>query len=192
MPTPFTIRPLERRDVETVATFEREIALASFPEDPVTDLSFYAKKLNNNLGQPGALVAELNGEVVGWAWVAPRENFTTQERYCDFRSLYVAPAGRSLGVAFVLMRAVLDFCRANRLAKIVGRTSARNETMRAVYRLYDFAEKHVVYEREVDLPPGGAVVTTGATAGGVKARPSAPVPKDAGRPSRHNRHNRRP
>src|SRR5215471_232633 len=41
----FRLRPLEPRDVDTVAHFEREIAKVSFPDDPITDLGFYAKKV---------------------------------------------------------------------------------------------------------------------------------------------------
>ena len=151
MGTSFIIRPLERRDVDVVAIFEREIALASFPEDPVTDLAFYGKKLNNNLAQPGTLVADADGKAVGWLWVAKRENSVTKERYCDLRSLYVAPEWRHLGVAFALMDAALAFCRKYHLSKVAGRTFARNEPMQALYQLYGFAPKHIVFERELKL-----------------------------------------
>src|SRR5580693_4301182 len=40
------LRRLEPEDVPVIAQFEREIAEISFPEDPVTDLAFYERKLN--------------------------------------------------------------------------------------------------------------------------------------------------
>jgi hypothetical protein len=39
------LRPLKAEDVEIVASFERDIAKISFPDDPITDLTFYMKKV---------------------------------------------------------------------------------------------------------------------------------------------------
>ena len=39
------LRPLRAEDIETVASFERDIAAISFPDDPITDLAFYKKKV---------------------------------------------------------------------------------------------------------------------------------------------------
>ena len=41
------LRPLQLGDVETVAAYEREIAKISFPDDPITDLDFYIKKVRS-------------------------------------------------------------------------------------------------------------------------------------------------
>jgi len=118
-----------------------------------------------------------------WAWVAERENFTTKERYCDFRSLYVAPGRRGTGAAFALLNACLDYCEINGLSRIVGRTSAENEAMQALYRRYGFAPKHIVFERRVGLPPG-------------KPRPKVSEPRRPADPPRptggETRYRRRP
>jgi hypothetical protein len=41
--SPFRIRGFAAEDVEIVASFEREIAKISFPDDPIVDLDFYKK-----------------------------------------------------------------------------------------------------------------------------------------------------
>ena len=176
-----TIRLLEDHDLDRVAEFERDIALASFPDDPVTDLDFYRRKLAAAVGRPGSLVADVGGEAVGWAWVAERENFTTKERYCDFRSLYVAPGRRGTGAAFALLRACLDYCEINGLSRIVGRTSAENEAMQALYRLYGFAPKHIVFERRITLPVGKARPDIS------ESRPPASRPRPTGGETRYRR-----
>ena len=75
------LRPLEIRDVEAVAAYEREIAKISFPDDPITDLGFYVKKVRRLVDDRGAatFVAEDDTGVVGWAYVSKRQNFITKE-----------------------------------------------------------------------------------------------------------------
>src|SRR5262249_62352223 len=106
-PTALTLRRLTPADVPLVAEFEREIAEISFPEDPVTDLGFYEKKLRQAIDdrRAEAIIAEVGGKVAGWAWLAERENFTTKERYGDLRSFYVAVGFRGPAVSLGLMRA---------------------------------------------------------------------------------------
>jgi GNAT superfamily N-acetyltransferase len=156
MPEPpdILLRLLQAADIPAVSEFERDIALVSFPDDPVTDLAFYEKKLRAAMGDPRAvaLVAEKRGRVVGWAWLAERENFTTKERYGDLRSFYVARDERGGGVAFALMRACLEEGKRRDLKRLVGRTAATNEAMQALYDLYGFEAKHVVYELVTDAP----------------------------------------
>lgn len=198
-----TLRRLRPDDFEVVAGFEREIARISFPEDPVTDLGFHVRRLEKALMEREAapvVAVDADGRVVGWAWVGVRENFATKARYGDFRSLYVAPEARAAGVAFALMREVLRFCAAHRLTAVVGRTSATNEAMAAVYELYGFRAKHVVYElaltpaapgdREARADPGPRGEDP-ARAPRPDAPPSA-TPRAGGTPSRDRRDTRRP
>src|SRR5258705_13740920 len=65
------LRPLKAEDVEIVASFERDIGKISFPDDPITDLTFYMKKV-------GKLIDDRNAETFGaddgtgpggWAYV---------------------------------------------------------------------------------------------------------------------------
>jgi ribosomal protein S18 acetylase RimI-like enzyme len=146
------MRPLAAADIPRVAQFEREIARISFPEDPIDDLGFYERKLAAALGERKhlLLVLELYGEVVGWAWLAPRSNFVTKESYGDLRSFYIDARIRGTAAALRLMRACLDHCRAQGLKRMVGRTAATNEQMQALYRLVGFEPKHVTFELALD------------------------------------------
>jgi GNAT superfamily N-acetyltransferase len=145
------LRRLEAGDVPTVAQFEREIAEISFPDDPVTDLAFYERKLRQAIGDRKSepMVAVAGGRIVAWAWIGTRENFITHERYGELRSFYVVKDFRGTGYAMKLMRACLDYCATHGLARLTGRTHAANESMQAVYEMYGFEAKHVVYERRI-------------------------------------------
>ena len=146
-----TLRRLAPEDVPTIAQFEREIAEISFPEDPVTDLAFYERKLQQAVGDRKSepLVAVADGRIVAWAWIGVRENFVTHERYGELRSFYVVADFRATGYAIKLMRACLDYCATHDLACLSGRTHAANEAMQSVYEMYGFEAKHVVYERRI-------------------------------------------
>src|SRR3977135_2761900 len=111
------LRPLKTEDIEIVASFERDIAKISFPDDPVTDLAFYMKKVGKLVDDRNAatFVAEDDSGVVGWAYVSKRQNFITKETYADFHSIFVSPSQRGTGTADRLAEAVFDFCRNQKL-----------------------------------------------------------------------------
>jgi GNAT superfamily N-acetyltransferase len=142
---------LTEESVRDVAAFEAEIARISFPDDPVTDLDFYARRLRKSIAdrEEEPLTGWVDGTLAAWAWIAPRKNFITGERYADLRSFYVIADYRGAGVALRLMRRCLEFCTEHKLTRIVGRTAFDNESMRAIYDLYEFQPKHIVYERKV-------------------------------------------
>ncbi|HEY1545951.1 MAG TPA: GNAT family N-acetyltransferase [Xanthobacteraceae bacterium] len=150
------LRRLKPEDVPAIAQFECEIAEISFPDDPVTDLAFYERKLRLAVDDPksGAMVAEADGRIVAWAWIGVRENFITHERYGELRSFYVVADFRATGYAMRLMRACLDHCATHGLARLMGRTHTANEAMQSVYEMYGFEAKHVTYERRVEPAAG--------------------------------------
>ncbi|BDA85287.1 hypothetical protein Sa4125_28290 [Aureimonas sp. SA4125] len=154
-PTP-KIRNFKPADIDAVAGFEAEIAVRSFAEEAVTDLDHYRKKLGKLLkyGDDWTKVLVLTDDrgaeaVVGWAWVAPRQNFITGDTYADFRSLYVDGAKAGPSAAIMLLRAVLAHCEAKGFTRIVGRTATSNAAMRSLYALAGFQERHVVYELDI-------------------------------------------
>ena len=108
--SPARLRPLQVKDVEAVAAFERDIAKISFPDDPITGLDFYIKKVRRLVDDRGAatFVAEADGEVVGWAYVSKRQNFITKESYADFHSIFVSPSQRGTGTVGKLCDAVFN------------------------------------------------------------------------------------
>jgi RimJ/RimL family protein N-acetyltransferase len=151
--TSYRLRSLEEKDLETVATFEREIAKVSFPDDPITDIHFYVKKLRHLLENrdAAAFVVEDSSGLVGWANVSKRRNFITKDAYADFHSIYVAPSQRGTGVVADLVDAVLGFCRQHDLDRVVFRTRATNEPMKAVLARFGFVPTQIYYEKAVDM-----------------------------------------
>ena len=144
------LRPLQVGDLEAVASYEREIAKISFPDDPITDLDFYIKKVRKLIDDRGAatFVAEAGGEVVGWAYVSKRQNFITKESYADFHSIFVSPSQRGTGTVGKLVDAVFDYCRSEKLDRVVFRTRATNEPMKAVLARVGFVPTQIFYERQ--------------------------------------------
>jgi len=147
----FELRRLKSSDVETVASFEREIAKISFPDDPITDLGFYAKKLERVVhdSNAAAFVAQDASGLVGWAHVSKRRNFITKEAYGDFHSIYVSPSQRGTDVVGELVRAVFDFCRDENLDRVVFRTRATNEPMKRVLARFGFLPAQIYYEKSL-------------------------------------------
>ena len=147
------LRPLRTEDIEIVASFERDIAKVSFPDDPITDLGFYMKKVGKLVDDRNAatFVAEDDSGVVGWAYVSKRQNFITKETYADFHSIFVSPSQRGTGTADRLAEAVFDFCRKQKLDRVVFRTRATNEPMKAVLARIGFVPAQIFYEKAIDL-----------------------------------------
>jgi RimJ/RimL family protein N-acetyltransferase len=147
------LRPLKTEDIEIVASFERDIAKISFPDDPVTDLAFYMKKIGKLVDDRNAatFVAEDDSGVVGWAYVSKRQNFITKETYADFHSIFVSPSQRGAGTADRLAEAVFDFCRNQKLDRVVFRTRATNEPMKAVLARVGFVPTQILYEKAIEL-----------------------------------------
>jgi L-amino acid N-acyltransferase YncA len=153
VPAPrFTLRDFRTGDIDAVAGFEAEIARRSFADEAVTDLDHYRKKLGKLLKYGDdwtrVLVAS-DGDVIGWAWVAARQNFITGDSYADFRSLYVDGARAGPAAAVALLRAVMAHAEAKGFTRIVGRTATSNAAMRSLYQLAGFAERHIVYELDI-------------------------------------------
>ena len=147
----FRLRPLEERDLEAVAVFEGEIAKISFPDDPITDLDFYIKKVKKLIDDRNAatFVADDGSDVVGWAYVSKRQNFITKETYADFHSIFVSPSQRGTGTVSKLCQAVFDYCASQKLDRVVFRTRATNEPMKAVLARVGFVPTQIFYERQI-------------------------------------------
>ena len=145
------LRPLQVSDVEAVAAYEREIAKISFPDDPITDLNFYVKKVTKLIDDRNAatFVADDGTDVVGWAYVSKRQNFITKEAYADFHSIFVSPSQRGTTTVNRLCEAVFDYCASQKLDRVVFRTRATNEPMKAVLARVGFVPTQIFYERPI-------------------------------------------
>lgn len=141
------IRTLREEDLEAVAGFEVDIARVSFGDEAITDPSFHKKRLERYIGDGGALVAEdPSGKIVGWALITPRKNASTNDRYGDFRSLFVSEGHRGGRLAFQLMSTVVDYARKCEFSRIAGRTGAENTPMQSIYRYFGFEPRHISFE----------------------------------------------
>jgi ribosomal protein S18 acetylase RimI-like enzyme len=142
------IRQATSADLPAIVPFEIEIARISFPEDPVTDPGVHQKKLRKAMEREpeGMFVAEADGRVVGWLWITINTNFTTGERYANFRSLALDPEWRGEELARSLIEFGIDYCRQHDAGWITGKVHVDNLPMRVLYRDAGFHAKHLTME----------------------------------------------
>jgi ribosomal protein S18 acetylase RimI-like enzyme len=155
-PVQYLVRPAREGDLDAIAAFEVDIAMASFGDEAITDAAFHRRRVANALGKPGetALIAvahDAPDEPLGWAWLSGRTNSLTGERYGNFRSLAVrAGAGRG-AIGELLMSAVLDAAQEAGLSHLTGKVNAANTGMRSLYRAFGFTATHLTMEKRT--PP---------------------------------------
>jgi L-amino acid N-acyltransferase YncA len=156
----YLIRDADVGDLDAVAAFEVEIALASFGDDAVTDADLHRRRVQGSLGKLGeimlvAVAAAPAGPVpaagaagpVGWAWMSGRTNSLTGERYGNFRSLAVADVPDRSIIGELLMAAVVAAADAAGLGHVTGKVHASNLGMRTLYRKFGFEATHVTMEK---------------------------------------------
>lgn len=131
-------------DLPVLAIFERELARAAFPDDPITDLAYHRDKLQRALRtEPEGMVVMVatgpgvpgGAELAAWLWLSTKRTLATGERYGVLRSLYVRGRWRGRGLA----RDLIGYCRryfAHRgvdrvLAKVHHENSAALDLLRA-------------------------------------------------------------
>ena len=89
--------------------------------------------------------------MVGWAYVSKRQNFITKETYADFHSIFVSPSQRGTATVGKLCQAVFDYCASQKLDRVVFRTRATNEPMKAVLARVGFVPTQIFYERPITV-----------------------------------------
>lgn len=148
----YLIRPATESDLDAIAAFEVEIALASFGDEAITDAAFHRRRVAGSLGKPGeiALVAVgMAGQPAGWAWMSPRTNSLTGDRYGNFRSLAASDVPDRGTIGELLMGAVLRAADEAGLTHLSGKVNAANLGMRALYRAFGFTATHITMEKRV-------------------------------------------
>ena len=142
------IRQAAPADVPIIARFESEIARASFPENPIVDPAVHRKKLLKALARApeGMLVAQIDGQVVGWLWITLNTSFATGERYATLRSLAVDPQWQGSVIGRSLVAFALEHCRRGGARWITGKVHVDNGPMRALFRSAGFRPKHLTME----------------------------------------------
>ena len=152
MTGPYRIRPATEADLDAIAAFEVEIALASFGDEAITDAAFHRRRVGGSLSKPGeiaivAVAAAGQGTVVGWAWMSPRTNSLTGASYGNFRSLAVADVPDRGTIGELLMTAILRAADEAGFTHLSGKVNAANLGMRALYRAFGFSATHLTMEK---------------------------------------------
>ncbi|UHA74000.1 GNAT family N-acetyltransferase [Paenibacillus sp. 481] len=142
------IREMQQHDIATIARFETDISVISFGEEAVTDLGFHAKKLEKALRyeQQGMIVLEVDGNIAGWMWITPRENFVTKQTYANFKSFYIEEPYRGSAYVDELFEAGMTYCEREGATQILGKVHVSNLPMRLLYKKYGFKPTHITME----------------------------------------------
>ncbi|RAG82289.1 GNAT family N-acetyltransferase [Streptacidiphilus pinicola] len=131
------IRPAEPADLAAVAAiyahYVRE-TVATFDETPRTEADWRAKAAN----LAPFLVAELDGEVAGYAYVSayrPKPAY----RHTGEDSIYLAPDRTGLGLGGALLEALLTACQKTELRQLVAVIAdTGSDASVALHRRYGF------------------------------------------------------
>jgi L-amino acid N-acyltransferase YncA len=155
----YVIRTARQDDVDAIAAFEVQIAIASFGADAITDADLHRRRVSAALGKPGetmlvAVPAAAGGEPAGWAWLSARTNSLTGARYGNFRSLAVADVPGRGSIGEMLMAEVLAAAERAGFTMLTGKVNAANLGMRALYRAFGFTAMHITMEKRIGDPPG--------------------------------------
>lgn len=143
-----------------IATLNDAVAIAGIYnqgiEDRVgtfeTDLRTAADQrawLQSIAGRYPAVVAEINGDIVGWAGASPYSARHCYRGIGEF-SIYVRRDWRNRGVGDLLMAALIREAERLRLWKLLSRIFLFNEASRALCRKHGFREVGV-YEKHAPL-----------------------------------------
>jgi L-amino acid N-acyltransferase YncA len=150
----YLIRPATEADLDAIAAYEVDIAIVSFADEAITDPAFHRRRVAGSLPKPGeialvAVASDAPDTPLGWAWMSPRTNSLTGERYGNFRSLAVSDVADRGPIGELLMTAILDAAAAVGLTHLVGKVNAGNLPMRSLYRAFGFAATHLSMEKRI-------------------------------------------
>ncbi len=143
-PTPrpqLLIRPAERRDAAAIASIYHQATqdgLASF-EDFLVTVEDRERWVQEHSGPYPLLVAELRGDILGWASLSPYHIRPRVEGVVELL-IYIERDFRRHGVGRELMRALQAGARSAGHRKIIGRLVAHNEAGRTLCRLTGWRE----------------------------------------------------
>lgn len=156
----YLIRPATEADLDAIAAFEVDIAVASFAGEAITDPAFHRRRVAAALARPGEIALVAAGAMapdipVGWAWMSERTNSLTGARYGNFRSLAVSDLGGRGQVGELLMTEVLRAADEAGFTHLTGKVNAGNLGMRALYRAFGFTATHLTMEKRTNIHDRG-------------------------------------
>ncbi|MFK0176542.1 GNAT family N-acetyltransferase [Streptomyces xanthochromogenes] len=142
-PTPPLIRPARRSDGEALGELTRDAwsPLHSVQPRPAPP---YAPFYDEQHEPEHYLVAEADGEVVGFIRLVPATSLACNSHVRQIQGLEVAEAARGRGVARALLRAAYDASRRQGATRITLRVLGHNAPARALYAAEGFAVEGVL------------------------------------------------
>lgn len=143
-------RQAHEEDLPVLAVFERELAKASFPDDPITDLSYHEAKLRRALKtEPEGMIVLTTPDdmdIVGWLWMTGKTTLATRERYGVIRSLYVRHDLRRQGLAATLTAYAQRYFAARGIHRVVAKLHINSEAGERTLHAAGFKPLHITYE----------------------------------------------
>ena len=135
-----TIRRATESDVDAIAPlFDRYRQFYRQPPDLTRAGMFLQQRLAR--GESVVLVAEIEGEAVGFAQLYPMFSSVRTSRIWVLNDLYVEPGARRRGVARALLEAAAGHTRDDGAVRIVLETGRDNAAARALYRAAGWQEE---------------------------------------------------
>lgn len=141
--------------VRTHHEFDARRFIAPTPDTP----DLYAWFLGTQMERPEAavLVAEANGQVIGYAFAAVEghDYMTLRGPAGLLHDILVDPAARGRGVGRLLLAAALDFLRSRGAPRVVLSTAMANEPAQRLFAGTGFRRTMIEMTRELDDPGPG-------------------------------------
>ena len=157
-----TIRPATAADQQALGRFGGALMRQHHAADPQRFIQVehpeagYGRFLVSQLTNPESvvLVAERSGEVVGYIW-ADVEGISWKDLRgpCGFvHDIFVDESARGLGAGRALLRAAVEWIRAQGRSQVVLWTKTRNDHAKSLFRNVGF--RTTMTEMTLDLEPG--------------------------------------
>ena len=137
---PITVRAATKADLPAMTAAKLEAGTAAwphiFPADVLSQLGFPERWSTAVVEPPQrtrALVAELDGAVVGFAIVRPSADDDASPETGELDGFYTAPAAWGRGAGLALMAAALESLREDGFATVTLWTATENHRPRRIY-----------------------------------------------------------
>jgi ribosomal protein S18 acetylase RimI-like enzyme len=149
-----TIKPINRKDIETLCDWHKEHVAINFP-DSIYKRDLFKEKILADLNYPifSLMVKLVNKKkMIGWLWLKKEFDIYKNIWYCDLHYIHIAPKyrGRNFGESLVKLTekwAVKNSCKEIRLG-----TDANNQASIALYEKCGFVKKRILFEKKLCQP----------------------------------------
>jgi len=153
-----SIRPATPNDVPAISAIYNQAILttdATFDTEPRT-LTEHQAWFEEQDDQHPVLVAEVDGEVVGWASLSRYSPRRAYDRTAEF-SIYVEEASRNLGIGKQLIGATLEAGAKTGLRAVLARVTTGNDVSLRMHEQAGFKQVGIMkkvgfkFDRELDV-----------------------------------------